>query len=598
MMSRRFVHPPYVPDDEEAPVDYEQFVAAEVAMAKKRLGVLAVASSHHGERVHRGKGQATSLEDSMVSTYTHYHRESMKKPKAPGRREVVIDVSALLPPGWTPQTPVSPTITPRSPRSKARGRSRPHPAAKHRQPISLQAGSISSAEESLYSLHSQPSQHSQHSRLAQHSDALATAPAAAEALEAHSEAATRYLAEKKESFKLLMAFLSAALYVKTLRAQAHARFHIESSAATVVQRWYRHLADVFRIKNFFANMRWPLKIIVQVRCWRKRKAADKVLSMLRDLESSSKFVQIKKALGKIRHAQLVVKSFVQVCLARVEMLTRLWVREETRVRKLLLAQDRRREAALKRAAMKRNLEREASRKGHYNIHTIWAQRKEAVGLLVAHCDVVQQSYHKNAVAGDRARTRASGWRRREQEQPQESRQNQQDQQAQQERQVEGGGGERAEGPSTDHDNGLDVHPTTDGAEAEHDVDAEAFVSPREREDAIRRTMMSRRRIHVRLQERVAEKKKEHHVSEAQCRAFLLTPRADDAAALEVIDNILLGAEAAHEEETPAPPLTAQNDLFLCLTDPRLGPSWPKIIRDHVERDVRRKNQSPAAVVLD
>jgi hypothetical protein len=241
------------------------------------------------------------------------------------------------------------------------------------------------------------------------------------------------------------------------------------------------------------------------------------------------------------------------------MISIFWEREEARVRKIVYARERRHAAKLKADALKRLLEREAQRKGHHNIHTLWAKQNQEVSLLLTHLDVVQQNYRKNYESSKRL---------------------------------------YGDDASSSSSSSADTAKKTPTEESVRQTDTIPIL---ERESIIVRYMKDKRRKHVALLHEAKMEKKRVDVTLQQCRDFIVAQDpAEFAAAAESIAATIFPehvkktstktattseALVGDEEDWDVATAPAAN-VFLLFTDTRLGPSWKSIVELEVKRDIK------------
>jgi hypothetical protein len=492
------------------------------------------------------------LQTQMTLVYSQYSSAVEKSGRSLNKRRISdVNVAELLPPGWTPSTSANVPKKPQPPIWKVSRSKRPPPSKRV----------VTSTTAALVPPLGQTPQEMGDEQMEEEKLHVLTA----------ADAEERYRAGKEAAMKFMIKFAQSARYACALHKIYKVQLAVQNRACFKIQQWQRATLTAFKRKVFLQNMRWPVRFIVNTRLWRKNVHADRIASFLREYRRLAPCVKIRQAVDKIMKTQRTVRSFVAVCKARIKMISIFWEREEARVRKIVYANERRHAAKLKADALKRLLEREAQRKGHHNIHTLWAKQNQEVSLLLTHLDVVQQNYRKNyesskRLYGDDAPSSSSS--------PSSS-------------------------ADTAKNNGMNA-PT--GEEPVRQTDT---IPVLERESIIVRYMKDKRRKHVALLREAKMEKKRIDVTLQQCRNFIVAQDpAELAAATESIAATIFPehvkktktktksasaseaqASAGEEEDWDVSTAPAAN-VFLLFTDARLGPSWRSIVALEVKRDIK------------
>lgn len=537
----------FVQDDEWINASNEPlWIRNEISSHKEPIEVV---QQHASSSKRAQKTTKENLVKQMTLVYSEYNAALTKSSAVSNKKTPsMIDISGLLPPGWTPKMDI---LTPQPPQWKIRpSKSRPVrkvDRSKQQAANPMNQGDSTTEESTLLTLQSNQDCGN---------DGESHAPVTD--LESSKLATQRYNEAKNDAHKFLIQFISAAAYCKRLHSTFSAVFNRKVRASCAIQRWARGKLKEKSIRKFFRNMRWPLFIIVNIRVFRKNAAANKMLWFLREYARMATCIKLKQSMSKIRVAQEKIRGFVAICRARIRVLTIFWVKEEARVRKLLYQRDRKIALRLKYDAIKRMMDREKQQKGHYNIHTIWAQKKQAVQSLLSHCDIVQQNYRKN-YESSREALRLND--------------------------------------SPPEDKNRTQNRPSDGTKGKQSRNEMESIAEDERESIIAKHIKAKRMLHVAILTREQiERKQPKVISEEVCRGLIQArTKAQTALALDAIDNVIfskysIGSAAADEEQ---PEKAAPVNAFLCLTDARLGSSWKKIVEESVKRDIEsRKCDAP------
>jgi len=482
------------------------------------------------------------LQKQMTLVYSQFSSAIEKSGRSVNKRRVTdVNVSELLPPGWTPSTSANVPKKPQPPIWKVSRSKRPPP--------SKRVVTSTAAAQALPQ--GQPPQETGEEQVEEEKLQVLTAVDAEE----------RYRAGKEAAMKFMIKFAQSSKYAFVLHRVYKVALAVKTKACVKIQRWQRAILTAFKRKVLLRNMRWPIRFIINTRLLRKRVHADRIASFLREYRRLAPSVKIRQAVDKIMKTQRTVRSFVAVCKARIKMISIFWEREEARVRKIVYARERRHAAKLKADALKRLLEREAQRKGHHNIHTLWAKQNQEVSLLLTHLDVVQQNYRKNYESSKRLY------------------------------------GDDASSSSSSASSSADTA-KNNGEESVRQTDTIPIL---ERESIIVRYMKDKRRKHVALLREAKMEKKRVDVTLQQCRDFIVAqdPAEFAAAAESIVATIFpehvkktstktattSEALVGEEEDWDVATAPAAN-VFLLFTDTRLGPSWKSIVELEVKRDIK------------
>lgn len=461
-----------------------------------------------------------SLLDRMTLVYSEYSLAMKTCGRAPVRRRGTnVDISQLLPIGWGELLP------PRPPQySNIRASKGPRPSARRAVPLKINSPITLQMETNL------------------DLDLLNENVESSAVVTPSVSASQQYRVDREDALKILLKYMHCARFACRLKAAFDAVSAKQCVAATKLQKWCRKKSKEARVRAFFLNMRWPLLLIINMRAFRKRNAAKKLTSFLREYPKVSMGVRMQVAKLRLRRAQLCVKKFVAVCKARITALLMFWDKEETRFRGILQRRAKLEANKVKNDALKRLMEREKERKGHHNIHTLWAEQKQAVTMLLAHCDVVQSNFRKNFEHSSALLLQQG-------------------------------------------DFPVSVTPTEKQTVEVKRNELES-LSRAERESLIVKYMKEKRRLHIehmRLEKQKRAARKVTVVSTEQCKAFLSArTKAEISSALDDINKQFFVAENFSEE--PKPP----SFLFLCFTSKTLGLSWREIVQMAVKSDIQRK----------
>jgi len=181
----------------------------------------------------------------------------------------------------------------------------------------------------------------------------------------------------------------------------HSRLH---AAARRLQRFHRTVVQPALFRRYWRAARWPLAFTVGLRVRRKRRAALRIATMMREHPSVPIFKHLQSFRRRVAVSTAHVRSFLQVNAARREAAKRMWIRQEGAVRRHLALKEKQKMERLK-AEQKARLLAQASAtrhgKGAGNTHAKWLQRQEGVQLLLARSDVVQGQFRASRLVSDR-----------------------------------------------------------------------------------------------------------------------------------------------------------------------------------------------------
>ena len=503
----------FVPDDDDLTADEPTrtaWVRGEIHSYShwKGIPVSGSCSTPHPRK------QDKPLLDRMTLVYSEYSLAMKTFGRVPvKRRGIKVDFSQLLPPGWEEPLP------PRPPRySNIRASKGPRPTARiavPKSPITLQVKIDSPVTQQVETK-----------------------------LDLEVSATQQYRVDRRDALKILFTYMYGTGYAGRLKSAFDAVIAKRCIAAKKICKWIRKKSNEARVRAFFHNMRWPLYFIVNIRAFRKRNAVKKLTSFFREWPRVSMAVKMQVAMLRLRRAQLCCKKFVSVCKARITALLMFWEKIEVRFRGVLQRTAKLEANRVKNDALKRLMEREKERKGHHNILTLWAEQKQAVTMLLAHCDVVQSTFRKNFEHSSAL--------------IHESQQG---------------------------DFPVNVSPTAEKQTVEVKRKELESLSRAERESLIVKHMKEKRRLHIehiRLAKQEQAARKVTAVSTEQCKAFLSArTKAEISSALDDINKQLFVAEYVSDEPNRA--------LFLCFTDKTLGLSWREIVQMTVKSDIQRKS---------
>ena len=514
-----------------------------------------------GSPTHRAlpsKAKQETLVSQMTLVYSEFNAALERRGEAPGpggRRRVKVDVSELLPAGWAP------TRENMRPPQPPQWRIRPSKARPTRVARSLHVPKDRSVPTSRGAVVDQLAPETDNGDVKERCVLLESGPGSSEAYDPSDsedtvsmmQRANQYLLDRQEAVKILLSFAQGGRFALELSSRVRIEMTKRNKAAKAIQTWYVEKSGEARRRAFFKSFGWPLLFLVNLRAYRKRMHANRIINLLQGYSRVSMCVKFQIAKRRILSAQAKVKAFVVVCKARIAVLSRIFVKEETRIRGIIKRRDRREAIRLKEESLKRLMEREQQRKGHYNIHSVFAERKQAVTLLLAHCDIVQQNYRKNY-------EHSLALLAHEAPPPTVQAQSQEDQMK---------------------------CPKRDEVKVKVKVELET-IGEEEREEIIVRHMKMKRKQFIELKRlEQAEKARVVEISQEQCKAFLgASSRAETAFALASIDRTIF---ASNLKDGGVPVSnTKKPQLFLCLTDDRLGPSWRQIVEEAVRRDIASK----------
>ena len=197
--------------------------------------------------------------------------------------------------------------------------------------------------------------------------------------------------------------LSLSVFTEQLRRRSsahikamHVRRHFERAANTIRGAWIHRFGRKMLSGLLKVRRAGGLTLVVGLRIWRKGVKANLIRNFLKENNGSKVWI-MKHFVAQIRRAQRCVRDFIATTRARYDILDRLWLKIERRVRPNAVAPIMA-EAQIRHKAKLKQLEKERLRN---SLHWRWHKTETKSKTIFDRLDDADQKKRDHAIANRR-----------------------------------------------------------------------------------------------------------------------------------------------------------------------------------------------------